>query len=91
MGKREAYLDQISECEYCYFRGCDRIRYSFDLEATERGIRCSECGGYDLEAPAWIHCPHERAGAVKCARAGRGVIREGYGDDCKYRCAFRRP
>ena len=87
----EEYLEQIQEWEYCYCRDCDRIRYSFELEATERGVRCSKCGGYDLEAPAWVHCPHERAGAVKCARAGRGITREQYGDDCKYHCIFRKP
>ncbi len=90
MQKQEVYLDQISEWEYCYCRDCDRIRYSFELEATERGIRCSKCGGYDLEAPGWVHCPHEKSGAVKCARAGIGIIIEEYGEDCKHRCSFRK-
>ena len=88
--KLDTLLDQIHEWEYCYCRNCDSIRYNSELEATERGIRCSMCGGYDLEAPGWIHCPHQKAGAVKCPRAGQGIKREEYGDDCKYRCAFRK-
>ena len=91
MQEREDYLAQINEWEYCYCRHCDKIRYSFELEPTEHGIQCSKCGGYDLEAPGWVPCPHERVGAVKCARAGKGIKREEYGDDCKYRCSFRKP
>ena len=88
--KREAYLDQIREWEYCYCKDCDRIRYSSELEATERGIKCSKCGGYNLEAPSWVHCPHEKVGAIKCPRGGKGIMEEKYGYDCKYRCNFRR-
>ena len=91
MQRLEDYLEQIREWEYCYCRNCDEIRYSFDLEATEDGICCSKCGSYDLEAPAWVCCPYERGGAVKCARAGKGIKREDYGDDCKYHCSFRKP
>ena len=91
MGKREAYLEQIREWGYCYCRNCDSIRYSFELEATEQGIRCSKCGGYNLEAPGWVYCPQERGGAIKCARAGKGIKREKYGTECKYRCSFREP
>ena len=89
MGKREDYLAQILDWGYCYCRNCDRIRYSFELEATEDGIRCSKCGGYNLEAPGWAVCPYQRGGAVKCARAGKGLVAEKYGIDCKYRCSFR--
>ena len=91
MTKREDYLEQIREWEYCYCRHCDKIRYASELEVTEDGIKCSVCGNYGLEAPAWVHCPHDRGGAVKCARAGKGVMRENYGDECKYHCDFRKP
>jgi len=90
MPEQKNYLDQIRDWEYCYCKKCDRIRYSFELEATEQGIRCSMCGSYDLEAPAWVHCPHEKVRAVKCARAGKGIVKEEYLDDCKYRCNFRK-
>jgi hypothetical protein len=89
--KLEDYLTKINEWEYCYCRNCDKIRYSFELEATESGIRCSRCGGYALEAPGWVHCPHEKVGAVKCPRTGSGIRREKYEDECKYRCSFRKP
>lgn len=91
MQMREVYLNQIHEWEYCYCQNCEKIRYGFELEATDRGIQCAKCGSYDLEAPAWVHCPHERSRAVKCARAGRGIRREEYGEECKYRCIFRKP
>ena len=90
MRKREALLNQIREWEYCYCGKCDRIRYSSELEVTDRGIRCSECGSYALEIPAWVHCPHEKSGAVKCARAGKGIMKEEYGENCIHRCNFRR-
>jgi len=84
------FIEQIEDWEYCYCRKCDRIRYSFELKATEQGIQCSKCGGYDLEAPRWISCPHEQFSmAVKCARGGRGVKKGEHGFDCKYRCDFR--
>ena len=91
MQKLEAYLAQIRGWEYCYCRNCNRIRYSFELEATEHGIRCSKCGGYELEAPGWILCPAERGLAVKCPRAGKGIIRGDYGVECKYHCIYRGP
>ena len=80
---------QIDEWGYCYCKNCNRIRYSGELEATEQGIRCARCGGYDLEAPAWVHCPHEKSAAVKCARAGRGIKQGEYGYECELRCNFR--
>ena len=89
MIKREDLLAQIREWEYCYCQDCDKIRYGSELEATEHGIKCSKCGQYNLEAPLWIHCPHEKVGAVKCARAGKGIKVEEYGYDCKHRCSFR--
>ena len=90
MSKLNAYLDEIHKWEYCYCKNCDKIRYESELEATERGIQCSNCGSFDLEAPDWITCPHNKAGAVKCARAGKGIKKEEYGYDCKYRCNFRK-
>jgi len=90
MQKREVYLAQMYEWEYCYCRNCDKIRYSFELEVTEQGIRCSKCGGYDLEVPGWVHCPHHNV-TVKCARAGKGLVKEEYGYECKDRCRFRKP
>jgi len=91
MQKLEAYLVQIRKWEYCYCKNCDKIRYSSELEATERGIRCYKCGGYNLEAPRWVLCPAERGSAVKCPRAGKGIIRGDYAVECKYRCIYRRP
>jgi hypothetical protein len=89
MQKPEIYLNQIREWEYSYCINCERIRYSFDLELTERGIRCSKCGNFALEAPAWVFCPHQRV-AVKCPRAGKGIERKKHGDECEYRCSFRK-
>ncbi len=89
MSKLEDYLALIDEWEYCYCRNCDKIRYSSELEATERGIRCSRCGGYDLEAPGWVNCPQMTA--VKCARAGKGIMRGDYGVKCIYHCIYRKP
>ncbi len=89
MQTREDYLAQINGWEYCYCRKCDKIRYSFELEATEQGVRCSVCGGYSLEAPGWVQCPHEKSGAVKCARAGKGIVKQEYGNECQYHCDFR--
>jgi len=88
--KTEDYQEKIREWEYCYCRTCDQIRYIDDLEATDNGIMCKVCGGSDLEAPAWIICPHEKVRAVKCARAGKGIVQETYLSDCKYRCHFRK-
>jgi len=85
------YRNQIRKWEYCYCRDCDRVIYSSELEATESGIRCSKCGGYSLEAPGWVLCPAERGSAVKCPRAGKGIIRGDYEVECKYHCIFREP
>lgn len=87
MQKRKVYLAQM---EYCYCRNCGKIRYSFDLETTEHGIRCSKCGGYDLEAPVWVDCPHRKV-PVKCPRAGKGLMKGKYGYECEYRCRFLMP
>ena len=86
----EDCLEQIREWEYCYCKNCERIRYSLELVATERGIRCSKCGGYDFETPGWVRCPYERGGAVKCPRAGRGIVRGEYEIECIFHCAYRK-
>ncbi len=91
MQKQEDYLTQIDEWEYCYCRNCRKIRYNFELEGTEHGIRCTKCGGYELEAPAWVHCPHHKVSTVKCARAGKGIRKEEQGYKCEERCSFRKP
>ena len=90
MLKQETYLDQIREWEYCYCRNCGKIRYSSELEATKEGIRCCKCGSYDLEAPGWIWCPHEKSLAVKCARAGKGIRQGENGTECELHCNFRK-
>ena len=91
MQKQADYLAQIDEWEYGYCRNCDRIRYDYELEATEFGIRCFRCGSYDLEAPGWVSCPQIKSGVVKCPRAGKGIVREDYAVKCQYHCSFRRP
>jgi hypothetical protein len=91
LSKLERYLAEIGDWGYCYCAKCERIRYASELEATERGVRCSKCGGYDLETPGWVNCPHEKSSAVKCARAGRGIVKGEYGYTCELRCTFRKP
>jgi len=90
--KREAYATQIDEWEYCYCINCGSIRYRFELEATELGIRCLKCRGYELEAPAWVFCPHSMfIAATKCPRAGKGIREGRFGIECDYRCNYRKP
>jgi len=89
--KLKVYRDQLHEWKYCYCKNCERIRYGFELEVTESGIRCSKCGGYDLETHAWVNCPHAILALVKCPPAGKGIEREEYGDVCNYRCNFQKP
>jgi hypothetical protein len=84
------YLKQIKEWEYCYCAKCEKIIYAHELELTERGIQCSKCKGYDLEAPAWVSCPHEKVSAVKCPRAGKGIRKGETGDECVFSCSFRK-
>jgi len=77
--------------EYCYCTSCDRIRYQFELKETEAGIRCSKCGSYDLEAPAWIFCPHAMfTAATKCPRGGKGIMKGKNQVECNFRCSFRK-
>ena len=89
--KKKDYAARIKEWEYAYCPGCDRIRYEFELEATKSGIRCSRCGGTDLEAPAWVFCPHAMfVAATKCPRGGLGIVEGRSGRECSHRCAYRR-
>jgi hypothetical protein len=85
------YIGLINDWEYCYCVKCDTIRYADELTATDQGIKCSVCGSYDLEAPAWISCPQEiRKAGVKCPRGGSGIRKGDKGDEiCIYHCAFR--
>jgi len=85
----EHFLSEIVEWEYCYCVNCKTIVFSKDLEATEEGIRCSKCKGYKLEAPGWVICPHHKDSAVKCARAGKGIVKSKYESECKDHCSFR--
>ena len=80
---------KIDQWGYCYCKKCDRIRYSSELEATERGIMCVRCRSYDLEAPDWVICPHHKMSAVNCPRAGKGIVFGRYGAECAFRCSFR--
>ncbi|MDP2916536.1 MAG: hypothetical protein Q8O16_01240 [Dehalococcoidia bacterium] len=90
MANRDANLSRIREWEYCYCKSCDRMRYSSELEATDTGIRCTICGGYDFDAPGWTHCPYERGGAVKCPRAGKGIVRGEHALECVFHCIYRK-
>jgi len=87
----EDYNALIKDWEYCYCLNCDKVRYSADLTATEQGIKCSVCGSYDLEAPAWVNCPQEwKNSAVKCPRGGSGIRKTNNGEEeCIYFCSFR--
>ncbi len=75
--------------EYCYCRRCKRLRGKADLEATKKGIRCTRCGGTDLEAPGWVSCPHQKMTAVICPRSGKGIVKDETGLNCTDRCFFR--
>ncbi|NLI13354.1 hypothetical protein [Pelotomaculum propionicicum] len=85
----EKYLSQIKEWEYCYCANCKTIRFSSDLEATEEGVRCSKCKGYNLEAPGWVRCPHHKDSIVKCPRSGKGIVKSKYQYECHDHCYFR--
>jgi hypothetical protein len=87
----EHFLAKIKEWEYCYCSDCKRIRFSSELEATNEGIRCSKCKGYNLEAPDWVRCPHHKDSVVKCPRGGKGIVKTKHGSECKDNCYFRIP
>ena len=85
------YNALISDWEYCYCVNCNTIRYGAELTATDKGVKCSVCGSYDLEVPAWVNCPQEMKNvAVKCPRGGSGIIKGKRGEnECVYYCSFR--
>lgn len=85
----EHYVDIIKDWGYCYCANCREIRYSSALEATEDGVRCSHCKGYNLEAPGWVRCPHHKDTMVKCPRAGKGIVKLKYEYECQDHCNFR--
>lgn len=89
MSRREDHLKQIREWGYCYCTNCGKIAYSFDLEATDQGIRCVRCNSYDLEAPDWVCCPHHKSTAVNCPRGGKGIVVGQYETACVFHCNFR--
>lgn len=82
-------IERIKGWEYAYCVDCGRIRYSAELEATAEGIRCSKCGGYNLEAPGWAVCPYYGDTAVKCPRGGRSIVKTVRGAECHEYCPFR--
>ena len=84
------YQNVIKDWGYCYCADCREIRYSTDMTATEKGIRCNKCQGYNLEAPGWVRCPYHKDSYVKCARSGKGIIRLQYGYACNDDCGFRK-
>ncbi|MGM0688181.1 MAG: hypothetical protein ACQESO_01180 [Bacillota bacterium] len=75
--------------EYCYCYKCNKIRESADLVITKKGLQCSKCGGYDLGEAGWVACPYQKMSAVKCPRAGKGIVDNGFGLECTDRCFFR--
>jgi hypothetical protein len=89
MDLQQYYLNMIREWEYCYCKSCKRIRSVKELTATNEGIKCSICHGFDLDPPGWVVCPHQKVSAVKCPRSGRGIAKHEHGYECKDRCHFR--
>ncbi|HAU32500.1 MAG: hypothetical protein XD78_0410 [Desulfotomaculum sp. 46_296] len=85
----EHYLDEIKKWEYCYCANCRQMRFSTELEATENGIRCAKCKSYNLEAPGWVVCPYHKDSLVKCARAGKGIVKLKHEAECRDHCHFR--
>ncbi len=85
----ERYIEEIKNWEYAYCADCRQIRFSSELEATPEGVRCSKCKGYRVEAPGWIVCPHHKDSTVKCARAGKGIVKLEQGAVCEEHCNFR--
>lgn len=88
MNKLKA-LPKLEEMEYCYCRHCQRLRVSEELVLTSEGLQCRHCGYDEFDEPGWISCPYHKMTAVKCPRAGKGIIHNGSGLDCSDRCFFR--
>lgn len=73
--------------EYLYCKNCKVVRYRHELEMTEQGVKCPECGQDDFEESGWVQCPFHKC-AVKCAVAGKGLTQKEYGYECLYNCSF---
>lgn len=83
-------MAQLALMEYCYCSSCMRIKESSELLLGEDGtLECSQCGNSNLDEPGWVTCPHQKMTAVKCPRAGRGIISSESGLECIDRCFFR--
>ena len=85
----ENLAEKIRSWEYCFCQGCNRMIVASDLVITAQGIQCSKCGHYNLEEPGWVICPHQKISAVKCPRAGKGIVHNESGIECADRCYFR--
>jgi hypothetical protein len=85
----ENYAQMLNSMEYCYCQNCKRIKESSELVMTAQGLKCRQCGGYDIDQPGWIACPHQKLTSVKCPRAGKGIIDHENGLECTDRCFFR--
>ncbi len=75
--------------EYCFCYRCNKIKVMEDLVETEKGLKCIQCGGYNLGEAGWVACPHNKMTAVKCPVAGKGIVDNGSGLECMDRCSFR--
>ncbi|MDW7729711.1 MAG: hypothetical protein ACNA7Z_04480 [Dethiobacteria bacterium] len=76
--------------EYCYCNSCMRIKGLDEIITDDEGnLLCSHCGSRELDEPGWVICPHQKMTAVKCPRAGKGIISNGSGLECSDRCFFR--
>ena len=75
--------------EYYYCQHCRRIRSSDELAIRISGMTCRICGSTEIDEPAWVVCPYNKLSAVKCPRAGKGIINGSHGYECLDRCFFR--
>lgn len=82
-------LSRIEKMEYCYCRRCQRLKAKDELSMTPEGLQCRQCGCFEFDEPGWISCPYLKMTAVKCPRAGKGIIHSDAGLDCTDRCFFR--
>ncbi len=77
------------ENEYCYCHDCRKLREAADLIMTEKGVQCRYCGSYNFDQAGWVNCPYQKNTAVKCPRAGKGIVITENGLECIDRCFFR--
>gem|GEM_PF-607121 len=77
------------EAEYCYCHDCRKLRETTDLVLTDQGLTCRHCGGSNFDEAGWVICPYHKVSAVKCPRAGKGIITGENGLECIDRCFFR--